>query len=352
MAGEEPAKGSQSSRRMDLNLNPLPWSPGRLGGAMDCPEPTQLSEMPIAELLRMDEPPGLLVLEEPPLQPFPELSLRRQVSDALSMPDVSNPLLTDPMILEWLDGLIIGNGEGLDDGEPVVVQSNDANASSALPPPLLPTLAGLEEVGLERMEMASATQGRGSVSIVDLTPEFRLQLAIQVGEHDRIVRPRRVSHYEQASSPEADRLVQAITRSHSSLGVSRGAIKNWNCGCNSSFECNICLEADKEPVVTPCGHFFCWPCLYQWLNGHSIHSECPVCNREVFEVNVTPIYGRSVHECDPSNNDVPPRPHANTMESLRQQLQTQDPRGIASADPVPLHAGYTASQTLLEPEPI
>jgi E3 ubiquitin-protein ligase RNF5 len=30
------------------------------------------------------------------------------------------------------------------------------------------------------------------------------------------------------------------------------------------FECNICLELASEPVVTLCGHLYCWPCLYRW----------------------------------------------------------------------------------------
>ena len=32
------------------------------------------------------------------------------------------------------------------------------------------------------------------------------------------------------------------------------------------FLCAICLDTvSDEPVVTRCGHIFCWPCLYQWL---------------------------------------------------------------------------------------
>jgi len=32
------------------------------------------------------------------------------------------------------------------------------------------------------------------------------------------------------------------------------------------FVCAICLETvSNEPVVTRCGHLYCWPCLYQWL---------------------------------------------------------------------------------------
>ena len=29
----------------------------------------------------------------------------------------------------------------------------------------------------------------------------------------------------------------------------------------SAFQCNICLHSAKEPVVTLCGHLYCWPCL-------------------------------------------------------------------------------------------
>ncbi|KAK2441252.1 RING/U-box superfamily protein [Trifolium repens] len=31
------------------------------------------------------------------------------------------------------------------------------------------------------------------------------------------------------------------------------------------YDCNICLDLAKDPVVTLCGHLFCWPCLYRWL---------------------------------------------------------------------------------------
>lgn len=35
---------------------------------------------------------------------------------------------------------------------------------------------------------------------------------------------------------------------------------------DSRFMCAICIdEVSDEPVVTRCGHIFCWPCLYQWL---------------------------------------------------------------------------------------
>ncbi|KAK1272820.1 E3 ubiquitin-protein ligase RMA2 [Acorus gramineus] len=69
-------------------------------------------------------------------------------------------------------------------------------------------------------------------------------------------------------------------------------------GSAADFECNICMDVSREPVVTSCGHLFCWPCLYQWLHVHSDHKECPVCKGEVTESNLTPIFGRGSSAAD------------------------------------------------------
>ena len=73
-----------------------------------------------------------------------------------------------------------------------------------------------------------------------------------------------------------------------------------------SFDCNICLELAQDPVVTLCGHLFCWPCLYRWLQMHSICQECPVCKASVEEEKVIPLYGRGKVNCvDPRTKAVP-----------------------------------------------
>ncbi|CAH8384621.1 unnamed protein product [Eruca vesicaria subsp. sativa] len=89
------------------------------------------------------------------------------------------------------------------------------------------------------------------------------------------------------------------------------------------FDCNICLDLSKEPVLTCCGHLYCWPCLFQWLQI-SEAKECPVCKGEVTPKTVTPIYGRGNHKREVEESldtKIPMRPHARRIESLRNTIQ-------------------------------
>ncbi|KAI5345152.1 PREDICTED: E3 ubiquitin-ligase [Prunus dulcis] len=71
------------------------------------------------------------------------------------------------------------------------------------------------------------------------------------------------------------------------------------------FDCNMCMKVAREPVVTSCGHLYCWPCLYSWLNIYSAHRECLVCKSKVFDSLITPIYNcRDIN----SGFKMPPRP--------------------------------------------
>eukprot|EP00249_Psilotum_nudum_P007832 c20849_g1_i2 orf=248-940(+) len=75
---------------------------------------------------------------------------------------------------------------------------------------------------------------------------------------------------------------------------------------DGSFDCNICLELAQDPVVTLCGHLFCWPCLYRWLRVHSTCQECPVCKAVVEEEKIVPLFGRGkVGSADPRTKAVP-----------------------------------------------
>mmetsp|Transcript_5393 Transcript_5393/g.5531 ORF Transcript_5393/g.5531 Transcript_5393/m.5531 type:complete len:196 (+) Transcript_5393:110-697(+) len=91
----------------------------------------------------------------------------------------------------------------------------------------------------------------------------------------------------------------------------------------SAFICNICLEiTNKDPVVTQCGHLYCWPCLYRWLNTQQTPC-CPVCKAGVSRDNVIPLFIRGSVE-DPRSKrqegeeSVPNRPIGHRPEPQQQ----------------------------------
>ncbi|KAJ2314534.1 hypothetical protein H4R23_006009 [Coemansia sp. Cherry 401B] len=75
---------------------------------------------------------------------------------------------------------------------------------------------------------------------------------------------------------------------------------------SDEFSCNICFDTASEPVLTICGHLFCWSCLVQWLERSAT---CPVCKAGCDKEKVIPVYGRGKEEKDPrSNPSIPNRP--------------------------------------------
>jgi len=89
---------------------------------------------------------------------------------------------------------------------------------------------------------------------------------------------------------------------------------------DDAFVCNVCLDPVQDPVVTQCGHLYCWPCLFRWLKTN--HTTCPVCKASVTKENVIPIFlGGS--DQDPrvgdlgtaaAGGDVPNRPQGQRPE--------------------------------------
>ncbi|KAG2677799.1 hypothetical protein I3760_12G113800 [Carya illinoinensis] len=69
-------------------------------------------------------------------------------------------------------------------------------------------------------------------------------------------------------------------------------------GENGCFDCNICLDSAHEPVVTLCGHLYCWPCIYKWLyvqisaDDPEPQQKCPVCKANISQTSLVPLYGR------------------------------------------------------------
>ena len=58
--------------------------------------------------------------------------------------------------------------------------------------------------------------------------------------------------------------------------------------CNENYICPICLESKLCcPVITKCGHVFCYPCIISMYNYHTKFSEkpnlpnCPLCKDKI-----------------------------------------------------------------------
>lgn len=84
----------------------------------------------------------------------------------------------------------------------------------------------------------------------------------------------------------------------------------------NTFECNICFDDVRDPVVTKCGHLFCWACLSSWIKKNN---DCPVCKAEVLRENVIPLYGRGSRSNEHAykNTTDEPRPTPNRKEPTR-----------------------------------
>ncbi|GAB2214940.1 hypothetical protein Droror1_Dr00019309 [Drosera rotundifolia] len=89
------------------------------------------------------------------------------------------------------------------------------------------------------------------------------------------------------------------------------------------FDCSICLGSVNDPVVTFCGHLFCWPCIYEWIKVQTLsseksknHPQCPVCKSNVSEKTLIPLYGggltKNVPKCMNHRLSIPERPASPT----------------------------------------
>lgn len=87
---------------------------------------------------------------------------------------------------------------------------------------------------------------------------------------------------------------------------------------SDSFNCNICFDSASDPVVTLCGHLYCWECIFKWLHVQSSsdpvrQQACPVCKAGISQASLIPLYchGPSHTESNlknPSSEFIPPRP--------------------------------------------
>lgn len=115
---------------------------------------------------------------------------------------------------------------------------------------------------------------------------------------------------------------------------------------NTIYPCAICLETAGDPVVTRCGHLFCWPCLDQWLHSGSGHADCPVCKSRVSlesKGDVIPIYGTCTSSSsDGSATSNAPKTHAFDQKPKKRPTATNIP-GVRRGHTVGIMTGPALS---------
>ncbi|XP_023751711.2 E3 ubiquitin-protein ligase RMA1H1 [Lactuca sativa] len=79
--------------------------------------------------------------------------------------------------------------------------------------------------------------------------------------------------------------------SHAKWKSSSETVDESNNVVSDNFDCNICLDTVQDPVVTRCGHLYCWPCVYKWMNlSNKVNTLCPVCKTEISEKTLISLY--------------------------------------------------------------
>ncbi|KAM0938795.1 putative transcription factor C2H2 family [Dioscorea sansibarensis] len=99
---------------------------------------------------------------------------------------------------------------------------------------------------------------------------------------------------------------------------------------NGCFDCNICLDFATDPVVTLCGHLYCWPCIYKWLQVKTINPQrCPVCKATLSSNTLVPLYSRghdSALKNSSRSSDIPRRPSIHSDQEQHHGLHNMSPR--------------------------
>lgn len=121
-----------------------------------------------------------------------------------------------------------------------------------------------------------------------------------------------MEQYAQHPMKQSEPSREDIDKWRSSSVGATGSESNSSAG----FDCNICLDFVQDPVVTFCGHLYCWPCIYKWIQSQKAASEdfdqqpqCPVCKADVSQNTLIPLYGRGQsRKPSDTSKGVPRRP--------------------------------------------
>jgi hypothetical protein len=171
----------------------------------------------------------------------------------------------------------------------------DSSAELSEAKPVEGTLARQELLSehriLENTELSEADEPQGPLS-------GQSQLSEEIGEQQREEEQGLAGPQDQGVSQEPKEeqgLLQETGQEQGSAGAQEQTL----------FECNICLDTASNPIVTLCGHLFCWSCINAWLHQKQ-GKTCPCCKSVINKEKCIPIYAKG-RTYDPRETTERPR---------------------------------------------
>ncbi len=93
------------------------------------------------------------------------------------------------------------------------------------------------------------------------------------------------------------------------------------------LDCIICMGPVEDPIVTMCGHLYCWACLYSWSATKSERIfDCPSCHTPVHLNAIIPLYSMTSSAKTIQGDNIPPRPSASAELFRSEELAAKNQR--------------------------
>lgn len=129
------------------------------------------------------------------------------------------------------------------------------------------------------------TRRREQMVFTPLEPQVHLAEELSTG-----------SSVERVSSGERTHADDITARRRTSHEVDPDMSYDWVDDTTAKkYECAICLQVQRNPTQTDCGHRFCWTCISTWISKNPPNlAQCPACNATISSTFLDKIAAREI----------------------------------------------------------